>query len=199
MTRPKTRVIDFLFESSLSPSKNAKRLESDSDESLTRVDPTLLVPSFFLFLGPNSLLVRPNFSVLRRICHPPSPLLSLIFGHRFKRQLHLLRDGQGQPAGLGSRKGRQEGQGEAEGLVRPRGQQGPVARGQAAEGRRHHEAEAGRKAGGKGCRCGRGRRQELRKWREKNVHKDRVDGGKKEGEEEQELCLVWAGWVCGGF
>jgi hypothetical protein len=31
------------------------------------------------------------------------------------------------------------------------------------------------------------------------VHKDRVDGGKKEGEEEQELCLVWAGWVCGGF
>jgi hypothetical protein len=38
MTRPKslTRVIDFLFESSLSPSKNAKRLESDSDESLTR-------------------------------------------------------------------------------------------------------------------------------------------------------------------
>jgi hypothetical protein len=38
MTRVKslTRVIDFLFESSLSPAKNAKRLESDSDESLTR-------------------------------------------------------------------------------------------------------------------------------------------------------------------
>jgi hypothetical protein len=31
-----TRVLDFLFESSLSPAKNAKRLESDSDESLTR-------------------------------------------------------------------------------------------------------------------------------------------------------------------
>jgi transcriptional adapter 1 len=42
MTRVKslTRVIDFLFESSLSPAKNAKRLESDSDESLTRPNTT---------------------------------------------------------------------------------------------------------------------------------------------------------------
>jgi hypothetical protein len=38
MTREKTltRVLDFLFESSLYPAKNAKRLESVSDESLTR-------------------------------------------------------------------------------------------------------------------------------------------------------------------
>jgi hypothetical protein len=38
MTRVKTltRVLDILLESSLSPAKNAKRLESDSDESLTR-------------------------------------------------------------------------------------------------------------------------------------------------------------------
>jgi hypothetical protein len=35
-----TRVIDFLFESSLSPAKNAKRIESDSDESLTRPNTT---------------------------------------------------------------------------------------------------------------------------------------------------------------
>jgi hypothetical protein len=38
MTRVKspTRVLDILLESSLSPVKNVKRLESDSDESLTR-------------------------------------------------------------------------------------------------------------------------------------------------------------------
>jgi hypothetical protein len=44
-----TRVIDFLFESSLSPAKIAKRLESDSDESLTRPNTTSV-----------SLSVRPS-------------------------------------------------------------------------------------------------------------------------------------------
>jgi hypothetical protein len=42
-----TRVLDFLFESSLSPAKKAKRLESDSDESLTRPNTSEL--SFLAF------------------------------------------------------------------------------------------------------------------------------------------------------
>jgi hypothetical protein len=59
MTRVKTltRVINFLFESSLSPAKNAKRLESDSDESLTRPN-TSVCFSFCLSALPLSLLTQ---------------------------------------------------------------------------------------------------------------------------------------------
>jgi hypothetical protein len=50
MTRVKTltRVIDFLFEFSLSPAKNAKRLESDLDESLTRPNTRAYVRLIFV-------------------------------------------------------------------------------------------------------------------------------------------------------
>jgi hypothetical protein len=53
MTRVKslTRVLDILLESSLSPIKNAQRLESDSDESLTRPNTTVYFPLSLTYGG----------------------------------------------------------------------------------------------------------------------------------------------------